>query len=159
MANGVALDFWDALFGKGEIYGIKPFGLDALDLVRIAGLLVPGQDFMVAEDAIGQAQLDHHLSWVYLGWWIYLSRLMEGCLVEEKKRLNILLKLNIKEQAHMVHIFTIKPIRKSEQSLPRCFLPVRKQILHMLHCMILGIKTKTRSLPRSTIRKIWNGIG
>ncbi|HJM71343.1 MAG TPA: aminomethyltransferase family protein, partial [Gammaproteobacteria bacterium] len=53
MVNDAALDFWDALFDKGEIYGIKPFGLDALDLVRIeAGLLVPGHDFMVAEDAI-----------------------------------------------------------------------------------------------------------
>ena len=29
MPNDVALNLWDELFDKGEIYGIKPFGLDA----------------------------------------------------------------------------------------------------------------------------------
>ena len=89
MANDVALDFWDALFEKGEIYGIKPFGLDALDLVRIeAGLLVPGQDFMVAEDAIrpGSTRSPFELG---LSWLVDLSKpVFNGreALIEEKKK-------------------------------------------------------------------------
>ena len=89
MANDAALSFWDALFDNGEIYGIKPFGLDALDLVRIeAGLLVPGHDFMVAEDAIrpGSTRSPFELG---LSWLVDLSKpVFNGreALIEEKKR-------------------------------------------------------------------------
>ena len=89
MVNDAALDFWDALFDKGEIYGIKPFGLDALDLVRIeAGLLVPGHDFMVAEDAIrpGSTRSPFELG---LSWLVDLSKpVFNGreALIEEKKK-------------------------------------------------------------------------
>ena len=89
MDNEIALNFWDELFGQGEIYGIKPFGLDALDLVRIeAGLLVPGQDFMVAEDAIrpGSTRSPFELG---LSWLVDLSKpVFNGreALLEEKKR-------------------------------------------------------------------------
>ena len=89
MPNDVALNLWDELFDKGEIYGIKPFGLDALDLVRIeAGLLVPGQDFMVAEEAIrpGSTRSPFELG---LSWLVDLSKpVFNGreALLEEKKR-------------------------------------------------------------------------
>ena len=89
MVNEIALNFWDELFEKGEIYGIKPFGLDALDLVRIeAGLLVPGQDFMVAEDAIrpGSTRSPFELG---LSWLVDLSKpVFNGrqALLEEKER-------------------------------------------------------------------------
>ena len=89
MPNYVALNLWDELFDKGEIYGIKPFGLDALDLVRIeAGLLVPGQDFMVAEEAIrpGSTRSPFELG---LSWLVDLSKpVFNGreALLEEKKR-------------------------------------------------------------------------
>ena len=77
------------MFEKGKIYGIQPFGLDALDLVRIeAGLLVPGHDFMVAEDAIrpGSTRSPFELG---LSWLVDLSKpVFNGreALIEEKKR-------------------------------------------------------------------------
>lgn len=89
MVNEIALNFWDELFEKGKIYGIKPFGLDALDLVRIeAGLLVPGQDFMVAEFAIrpGSTRSPFELG---LSWLVDLSKpVFNGrqALLEEKER-------------------------------------------------------------------------
>jgi aminomethyltransferase len=89
MVNEIALNFWDELFEKGEIYGIKPFGLDALDLVRIeAGLLVPGEDFMVAEFAIrpGSTRSPFELG---LSWLVDLSKpVFNGrqALLEEKER-------------------------------------------------------------------------
>ena len=100
MINEIALNFWDELFEKGEIYGIKPFGLDALDLVRIeAGLLVPGQDFMVAEDSIrpGATRSPFELG---LSWLVDLSKpVFNGrqALLEEKKRgsRHTFVKLNI----------------------------------------------------------------
>ena len=100
MDNEIALNFWDELFGQGEIYGIKPYGLDALDLVRIeAGLLVPGQDFMVAEDSIrpGATRSPFELG---LSWLVDLSKpVFNGrqALLEEKKRgsRHTFVKLNI----------------------------------------------------------------
>ena len=53
MPNSVALSFYNEMFDKGRVYNIRPAGLEALDLLRIeAGLLQPGVDFMVAEEAI-----------------------------------------------------------------------------------------------------------
>ena len=112
MVNEIALNFWDELFEKGEIYGIKPFGLDALDLVRIeAGLLVPGQDFMVAEDAIrpGSTRSPFELG---LSWLVDLSKpVFNGrqALLEEKKRGSrytfVKLNINGNKPAHGAYLY------------------------------------------------------
>jgi aminomethyltransferase len=50
-----ALALWDAIFAVKErgLYDIKPFGLEALAMVRIeAGFILPGDDFNTAETAI-----------------------------------------------------------------------------------------------------------
>jgi aminomethyltransferase len=112
MVNEIALNFWDELFEKGEIYGIKPFGLDALDLVRIeAGLLVPGEDFMVAEFAIrpGSTRSPFELG---LSWLVDLSKpVFNGrqALLEEKERgsRHTFVKLNINgnKPAHGAYLY------------------------------------------------------
>ena len=48
-----ALDLWDALFEAGTLHDPRPFGLQALDLLRIeAGFIVTNNDFMSAELAL-----------------------------------------------------------------------------------------------------------
>ena len=89
MSNSVALSFYDEMFAKGEIYNIKPAGLEALDLLRIeAGLLQPGVDFMIAEEAIrpGSTRSPYELG---LSWLVDLSKPVfngKAALVEEKKK-------------------------------------------------------------------------
>ncbi|WP_182356757.1 DUF1989 domain-containing protein [Komagataeibacter europaeus] len=41
-----ATDVWDAIWGAGEAHGMRPLGLEALDLLRVeAGLVFAGYDF------------------------------------------------------------------------------------------------------------------
>ncbi|GIS40787.1 MAG: hypothetical protein Ct9H90mP13_06330 [Pseudomonadota bacterium] len=73
--------------------------MDALDLVRMKQDCWFRPDFMVAEDAIRPAQLDHHL--IGLSWLVDLSKpVFNGreALIEEKRKGSkyTFLKLNIK---------------------------------------------------------------
>jgi len=46
-----ATEIWGAVWKKGELYGITPLGLDALDMIRIeAGLIFAGQEFSEETD-------------------------------------------------------------------------------------------------------------
>ena len=48
-----ALDVWDRLMEAGALYGIRPIGSRALDLVRIeAGFIAPHVDFIPADEAL-----------------------------------------------------------------------------------------------------------
>ena len=60
---------WDSLFAAGELYMIKPFGSDALELTRIeTGFLQAGVDFVPAQDAIrlgrSRSPFELGLSWL-----------------------------------------------------------------------------------------------
>jgi aminomethyltransferase len=51
--NAHALTLWDALFDKGELYGIRPMGTHALEIARIeAGFLQAHVDFLPADQAV-----------------------------------------------------------------------------------------------------------
>jgi aminomethyltransferase len=51
--NEYALALWDALFDKGQLYGIRPMGTHALEIARIeAGFLQAHVDFLPADQAV-----------------------------------------------------------------------------------------------------------
>jgi aminomethyltransferase len=51
--NAHALTLWDALFDKGQLYGIRPMGTHALEIARIeAGFLQAHVDFLPADQAV-----------------------------------------------------------------------------------------------------------
>lgn len=52
-----ALTVWDALFQAGEIHGITPLGLDALDVLRIeAGYVLQGVDYFSAKTCVVESR-------------------------------------------------------------------------------------------------------
>ena len=53
-----ALDLWDALVAAGEAFGIRPAGIQALDVARLeAGLILIEADYTSARHAISQEQM------------------------------------------------------------------------------------------------------
>lgn len=84
-----ALPVWDALMGAGSDYGIRPVGLDALDLSRIeAGFIMLGVDYFSASTVV----LDSRKSTPYeigLGWAVQLDReAFMGQVALERERQN-----------------------------------------------------------------------
>jgi aminomethyltransferase len=74
MSNEAALQVWDALMSAGHIYGIRPAGLDALDVSRMeAGLILKGVDYFNALHVLidGRKSSPYELS---LGWAVHLDR-------------------------------------------------------------------------------------
>jgi len=112
MPTHIALPFWDKLFAEGEIYGIKPMGIEALDYVRIeAGLLQPGVDFIVADIAVRPGVTRSPFE-IGLSWQVDFSKpVFNGrqALLEEKKRGSkyTFLKLNIQgnKPAHGAYLY------------------------------------------------------
>ncbi len=74
MVNEIALNFLDEVFEKSEIYGIKPLGLDALDIV---GMYV---FFFQAEDGIRDSVASRGLGDVYKT--LALKHLTDICLMK-----------------------------------------------------------------------------
>jgi aminomethyltransferase len=69
IARGGAEGLWDRLMAAGTMYGLRPIGSRALNLVRIeAGLLLPHADFMPADEALrptrGRSPFELGLEWL-----------------------------------------------------------------------------------------------
>ncbi len=69
-----ALPVWDALIDAGAAYGIRPAGLDALDLSRIeAGFIMLGVDYFSAPKVVIDARKSTPYE-IGLGWTVQLDR-------------------------------------------------------------------------------------
>lgn len=74
MDNSNALPVWDALIAAGEMYGIEPIGLDALDVSRIeAGFVLQGIDYTTAVRCLLESQKSTPME-AGLGWTVDLER-------------------------------------------------------------------------------------
>ncbi|MCP4466379.1 MAG: aminomethyl transferase family protein [Halieaceae bacterium] len=63
-----ALDLWDALFEKGELYGIQPLGDNSLDMARLeAGFISPELEFHGAQHSVNLGH-DHSPFELGLDW-------------------------------------------------------------------------------------------
>jgi aminomethyltransferase len=84
-----ALEFWDALFEAGKLYGIQPFGDDSIALARLeAGFILPDIEFHGALHTVnhGYDQSPLELS---LGWMLNFKKGNfngRAALLEEKKK-------------------------------------------------------------------------
>ena len=70
----LAEPLWDSLFDAGKLFGIRPIGSHALDMLRIeAGFLQAGVDFVPAEEAIriGRSRSPFELG---LGWLVSFDK-------------------------------------------------------------------------------------
>lgn len=86
---GDALQLWDLLVGAGAVHGLRPAGLDALDVTRIeAGFVLQGVDYFSAPRCL----IDARKSTPYeagLGWTVTLDRepfVGQTALVRERDR-------------------------------------------------------------------------
>ncbi len=69
-----ALDVWDAIVGVGHRWGLKPAGLDALDMVRVeAGFVLAGVDYFTSRHCIIDERKSTPLE-LGLGWTVHLDR-------------------------------------------------------------------------------------
>jgi aminomethyltransferase len=72
--NADALAVWDALMEEGALHGLEPFGLDALDVVRIeAGFVLQGIDYISARSCIIESRKSSPFE-AGLGWTVELDR-------------------------------------------------------------------------------------
>ncbi|HEX9792482.1 MAG TPA: aminomethyltransferase family protein [Planctomycetota bacterium] len=69
-----ALTVWDALIAAGRAHGLRPIGLDALDMARVeAGFVLNGVDYWNAQQCLTEAQKSTPLE-LGLGWTVQLDR-------------------------------------------------------------------------------------
>jgi aminomethyltransferase len=84
-----AVDLWDALAQVGELYGLVPSGILALDVARIeAGLLLLEVDYVSSHHALIDSQTSTPFE-LNLGWTVNLDKgpfVGKQALVEEKHR-------------------------------------------------------------------------
>ncbi|HEV8122831.1 MAG TPA: aminomethyltransferase family protein [Gemmatimonadales bacterium] len=84
-----AVDLWDALAQVGELYGLVPSGILALDVARIeAGLLLLEVDYVSSHHALIDAQTSTPFE-LNLGWTVNLDKgpfVGKQALIEEKHR-------------------------------------------------------------------------
>ena len=87
--NDDALALWDALCSAGKPWGIRPVGLDALDMARIeAGFVLQGVDYVSARDCLARWQMSSPFE-AGLGWTVKLDRepfVGQAALRHEKER-------------------------------------------------------------------------
>lgn len=69
-----ALDVWDAIVGVGHRWGLRPAGLDALDMVRVeAGFVLAGVDYFTSRHCIIDERKSSPLE-LGLDWTVHLER-------------------------------------------------------------------------------------
>lgn len=69
-----AESLWDALFTKGQVYGIQPMGDESLDMARLeAGFLAPDVDFHSSLHTVEQGH-DHSPFELGLGWMVNFKK-------------------------------------------------------------------------------------
>jgi len=72
--NDLALTLWDALFAKANLYGLRPFGDESLDMARIeAGFILPEVDFHGAQHAV-MLNHDHSPFEMGLDWMVNFKK-------------------------------------------------------------------------------------
>ena len=72
--NAGALQVWDALMAAGQDFGIRPAGLDALDMTRIeAGFVMLGVDYFSAKRVVLESRKSTPYE-IGLGWAVDLDR-------------------------------------------------------------------------------------
>lgn len=72
--DDTALTSWDAITESGRSHGLRPIGLDALDMTRVeAGFILHGVDYVSAKDSLTLAQCSTPYE-LDLGWTVHLDR-------------------------------------------------------------------------------------
>ncbi|PIP84445.1 MAG: hypothetical protein CO113_18565 [Elusimicrobia bacterium CG_4_9_14_3_um_filter_62_55] len=86
--NEHALKLYDAVYGGGRDYGIRPAGLDALDIARIeAGFILAEIDYFCAKDCLIESRKSSPYE-IGLGWTVQLERgpfIGQAALAREKE--------------------------------------------------------------------------